>query len=326
MAGSGRIGRMNVLAVTLLLLLPRESSAAATAAAQKSKSNRSHFDGTIGRRRHRGSIRKQPRRQHGLSRDNATTSGKLQENDDVQLLSLRFLRGGEGSERQRRLLSTPLFFASAMACLAGCSNTICFRQFQCYATMMTGNLVLLSISLAEKNWKDAVRRLSYVASYLAGAGVARIVELACRQRAKDSSGQYSNQHLTIVSDLVVVVFALAQWAIAKTADPSIASGGLKLNLVLLAFGYGIIYSSASQLLNGTICQLMTGHVTRVGVSAADKLKNGVWPRGIEFSICIPISFVTGGILGICWQHIVGRSTFPYFLVLSLFYATMLRLQ
>ena len=317
---------MNVLAVTLLLLLPRESSAAATAAAQKSKSNRSHFDGTIGRRRHRGSIRKQPRRQHGLSRDNATTSGKLQENDDVQLLSLRFLRGGEGSERQRRLLSTPLFFASAMACLAGCSNTICFRQFQCYATMMTGNLVLLSISLAEKNWKDAVRRLSYVASYLAGAGVARIVELACRQRAKDSSGQYSNQHLTIVSDLVVVVFALAQWAIAKTADPSIASGGLKLNLVLLAFGYGIIYSSASQLLNGTICQLMTGHVTRVGVSAADKLKNGVWPRGIEFSICIPISFVTGGILGICWQHIVGRSTFPYFLVLSLFYATLLRLQ
>jgi len=301
--------RMKVLTVTLMLLLLLLSECI-SASSQKSKSIR-------------GS--RKPRR---LSLDRATSS-KLQKNGGVPLLSLRLLRGGDGrSEYQSRgrVLSTPLFFASTMACLAGCSNTICFRQFQCYATMMTGNLVLISISLAEKNWGDAVRRLTYVACYLAGAGVARMVELACRQRSEDSPGQYTNQHLKPISDLLVVVFALAQWTIAKTADPSIASSGLKLNLVLLAFGYGIIYSSASQLLNGTICQLMTGHITRVGVSVADKLNTGVWSRGIEFSICIPISFVTGGVLGIGWQHIAGRSTFPYFLVLSLLYATILRLQ
>ena len=312
-----------ILAATLLLLLPRESIlASASSPAQKSKSRPElHFDHAIVRS-HCGSICETRR-----SFTDRATSTKLRKNGGDPLLSLRLLRGGSDHQvRGGRVLSTPLFFASAMACLAGCSNTICFRQFQCYATMMTGNLVLLSISLAEQNWGDAVRRLSYVASYLAGAVVARMVELACRQRAEDSSRQYTNQHLKIMSDLLVVVFSLAQWTIAKMADPSIASGGLKLNLVLLAFGYGIIYSSASQLLNGTICQLMTGHITRVGVSIADKLKTGVWPRGIKFSICIPISFVIGGALGIGWQHIVGRSTFPYFLVLSLFYATILRLQ
>ena len=66
-----------------------------------------------------------------------------------------------------------------LAFLAGTSNAICQRRFDCFASMMTGNVIAASTALSERRWDDALFRSSMVGGYAIGAACARSMESTC---------------------------------------------------------------------------------------------------------------------------------------------------
>jgi uncharacterized membrane protein YoaK (UPF0700 family) len=64
-----------------------------------------------------------------------------------------------------------------MAILAGITDALCLQRFHCFVTMMTGNTIVMSISLSEKRWKHALWRASLITSYLLGAVCVQSFEL-----------------------------------------------------------------------------------------------------------------------------------------------------
>jgi len=220
----------------------------------------------------------------------------------------------------------PLAFASIMAFLAGYSDVLCVKKFHCYAAMMSGNIVTMSIALGERKWKDAMWRLSLVGSYLVGAASVRSIELSCQKQRVESNeeSQKSKKHLKIVAPIVAAVFAIADRAIGKSAI--ISEGGHMWNLSLLALGYGMVYASANQALNATITQLLTGHVTKLGSAVSDRFLGTArqWNKGVVTSVCILGSFVIGGTVGGQILSLIPKE-FPLFTLLGIVYALLLAL-
>ena len=64
-----------------------------------------------------------------------------------------------------------------MAILAGITDALCLQRFHCFVTMMTGNTIVVSISLSEKRWKHALWRASLIMRYLLGAVCVQSFEL-----------------------------------------------------------------------------------------------------------------------------------------------------
>jgi uncharacterized membrane protein YoaK (UPF0700 family) len=174
-----------------------------------------------------------------------------------------------------------------MAMLAGFSDVVCIKRFYCYAAMMSGNVVTTAIALGEKNWDEAFFRLSLIGSYFVGATGVRCIERICRHQKR-------NAHLKVVALMVVVLFNIA-----------------RDNIPLLALSYGMVYASANQALNMTITQLLTGHITKLGTSLADRVLAGEkkWNKGSLTSLCIISSFVLGGMFGTWIYSSGGRNVF-----------------
>ena len=229
------------------------------------------------------------------------------------------------SLQQRSNSIQPLAFASIMASLAGCSDAICYKRFNCYAAMMSGNVVTLSIAIAERQWKDVMWKASLIGSYLLGSASVRSIETFVSRRftsESPTSQAKQRQHHKVVAPIVVVVFAIANEILLKNDDDSHVTK-LAEGYALLAWGYGMVYATANKALNGTITQLLTGHITKMGTAISDVL----FGRSItdttkdmyRFSACILGSFIIGGIIG--GQFV--SSDLPLFSLLGVIYAIVL---
>mmetsp|Transcript_41182 Transcript_41182/g.74233 ORF Transcript_41182/g.74233 Transcript_41182/m.74233 type:complete len:341 (-) Transcript_41182:62-1084(-) len=269
----------------------------------------------------------------GFIRSSKSRNGESsnEPNNDMTRFLARIRGGGSldvVSNKPRNTTINPLAFASIMAFLAGYSDVICLQKFHCYATMMTGNVISMSMALAERKWNDALWRLSLVGSYVIGAASVRSIEMSCRQRIMASESQSSSQksnhpHLKIVAPIVAAVFAIADKLLIGSS--SIISDGQKWNLALLALGYGMVYASANQALNATITQLVTGHITKLGSAVSDRFLPGgarQWNKGVVTSVCILGSFIVGGIFGVQILS-VAPNEFPLFASLGIVYALLL---
>lgn len=127
-------------------------------------------------------------------------------------------RGGKSAD-QLRVAMYPLFFASSMTALAGCSHVLCIKRFQCYAAMMTGNIIGLGVALAEGNMSEAKFRLSLIGSFFAGTICARLQRQAAPQSRCNNS-----------CSCAVGLFALSD----KIPDHQ------KRKLTPLSAGYGLV--------------------------------------------------------------------------------------
>jgi hypothetical protein len=59
-------------------------------------------------------------------------------------------------EQQQHSFPQKLRFASIMAILAGITDALCLQRFHCFVTMMTGNTIVMSISLSEKKMEACI--------------------------------------------------------------------------------------------------------------------------------------------------------------------------
>ena len=217
--------------------------------------------------------------------------------------------GGECSVYQRRRIH-PLIFSSAMAAMAGCSHVLCIQKFQVYAAMMTGNVINLGVAFAQGNMNEIKFRLSMIGSYFAGTVCARSIE--------KSGGEVYNdkRHHKVVAPAAVAMFAIA--------DRIPADHQKRKQLVLLSAAYGMVYATASQALNGTIMQLMTGHVTKLGTAVSDRLRNANAGHWNAPSFCILGSFVLGCTFG-ARIFVLLKQEQPIFTVIGVIYAILLLL-
>ena len=236
--------------------------------------------------------------------------------------------------------SRPQILASIFAFLAGYSNVLCYHKFQCYATMMTGNIVTMSMFLAEQNWGEALWRCTLVACYLIGSSLVRAIELQCQKcttttttsSSSVSSGapvsQQRKQHYKVIAPIVAAIFAIAE-KLLSSSSPS----PYKIVVPMLALGYGMAYATANRALDATMTQLLTGHITKLGSSFSDYVfgRSGaaaeaqLWSgkkKEVIMSSCILSSFVFGGIVGSRLLGLVA-SEFPHFSSLGLIYALVL---
>lgn len=238
------------------------------------------------------------------------------------------------SQRCATILSHPLSLASIFAFLAGYSNVLCYSKFQCYATMMTGNIVTMSIYLGEQQWKDALWRCTFVVCFLVGSVISRVIELGGQRCSSSSSSsrsgmtvsQQKQNHCKVIAPIVIVIFAIAEKLLSSTSSSS-SEGKYKIVIPILALGYGMVYATANRALNATMTQLLTGHVTKLGSSFSDYLIGGgskPWSgkKEVIMSSCILASFVSGGVVGSRLLALVATG-FPLFALLGLVYALVL---
>lgn len=64
-------------------------------------------------------------------------------------------------------------FVASLSFLAGVSDFVCFHNFNCYATMMTGNMLSLASSVAATFWMDASFFVAILLHYVTGVAVFR---------------------------------------------------------------------------------------------------------------------------------------------------------
>ena len=240
--------------------------------------------------------------------------------------------------------SRPQILAPIFAFLAGYSNVLCYHKFQCYATMMTGNIVTMSMFLAEQNWGEALWRCTLVACYLIGSSLVRAIELQCQKcttttttSSNDSSGapvsQQRKQHYKVIAPIVAAIFAIAEKLLSSSTSSS-----YKIVVPMLALGYGMTYATANRALDATMTQLLTGHITKLGTlfsdytfgrksaaaAAVESHPSSGKKKEMIMSSCILSSFVFGGIVGSKLLSLVATG-FPHFALLGLIYALVLML-
>eukprot|EP00986_Skeletonema_menzelii_P002885 scaffold843_cov143-Skeletonema_menzelii.AAC.4 len=212
-------------------------------------------------------------------------------------------KGGESFD-QRRIVH-PLFFSSSMAALAGCSHVLCMKRFEVYAAMMTGNIIGLGVAMGEGNMSEAKFRLSLIGSFFTGTLCARSLE--SRSLCTDK------QHHKVVAPIAVGIFAIAD----RIPDNH------KKKLILLSAAYGLVYATANRTLNGTITQLMTGHLTKLGAAISDRVGNSrFFNYGTVTSLSILASFTIGCALGARIFMAVDQEK-PIFTIIGAIYAVLL---
>ena len=211
---------------------------------------------------------------------------------------LLFYRGGDA---EKRCIMHPLFFMSSMAALAGCSHVLCMKRFQCYAAMMTGNIIGFGVALAEGDMNEARFRFDLLASFFSGTIGARTIE--SRSPSKD-------KHHKVVAQIAIGMFAIAD----RIPDDQ------RRKLMILSAAYGVVYATANKALNATITQLMTGHLTKLGSAISDRSFNA----GTAASLNILASFTCGCAIGARLFMAVGHKL-PIFTIIGAIYAVLLLL-
>ena len=231
-----------------------------------------------------------------------------------------------------------------LAFLAGTSNAICQRRFDCFASMMTGNAIAASTALSERRWNDALFRSSLVGGYAIGTACARSVESTCRDRqlrrrmgddGPAAGSEDDAHHLGIVAPIVAAIFAAAE----IMGDRRVCGRG-GWNVPLLAAGYGMVYSSANRALGPTMTHVVTGHVTKLSESMSDRflpcgyddddgrsLSSEARRRdrdGVHTSARVLSSFVAGVVVGVRLLNLLADDWgFPFFAIIGVVYALVL---
>ena len=106
-------------------------------------------------------------------------------------------------------LLPPMLQAGVLVMIAGYADAIAFLQHRAFAGQMTGNTILLAISLAEGGWSQAGFYLAVIASFLVGVAISgSLVRLGIAQAVALS--------LAAVA-LAVCAFVTARWGASLLA-------------------------------------------------------------------------------------------------------------
>lgn len=136
----------------------------------------------------------------------------------------------------------------SLASLAGFADVIVFRQFGCFANMMTGNTIQGAAALSQCNWIDASFSATVLLSYVIGVGSYRAVDVK-------ASGRLAASRL---SPVVLLLFALPDAVLllsrrhTRWVMPLVAAGSGVVNAVSSESGSTITSMGTRRMVPGSV--------------------------------------------------------------------------
>lgn len=143
---------------------------------------------------------------------------------------------------------------SGFAFFAGLSDVLCQSHYNCFANMMTGNVIWSMTAISRAKWIDARFYLSVVLTYVIGIAA---------YRALDMRRQSAASRPAAAAGALLLLFAsrdLAAWSL-----PS-----MRWHMLLLTVGFAFINAISAEELRTVTC-MITGHAQKVGNSLAELL-------------------------------------------------------
>jgi len=144
-----------------------------------------------------------------------------------------------------QVLDSGLCLAAGFACLAGWTDTVCVAKFNCFATLMIGNIVFSAQALASSQTMDALSYLIVIASSVLGAAVLRTFK-CCSSRAPSYIAAPVVILFVVGADFVAYVVGRSIWIVCLVA-PAFAAHGSLLSIATSApqkFGHSLFSALA----------------------------------------------------------------------------------
>lgn len=175
------------------------------------------------------------------------------------------------------------FLTSGFLVLSGMAESICFRKFGLYPTMMTGNTIKCMTALSDFQWTTAGSIGIYILCYFLGGTVYRFLDLWAAQLQQQKSvasvkdrppssstlSSSSARNLPRVARLALVLFVCAD-VMAYKMQKGIAA------LPVMSLTYGLINAAALEEV-GCATNAVTGHCTTLGLGFAEHVLFTSWP-------------------------------------------------
>ena len=228
--------------------------------------------------------------------------------ESVSLNNLQQVEGLPGDQEQnnryQQYISTKLsnktIFCMSMAFLTGWVDTVCYRRYNCFVNMMTGNTIRFATSLAESQWVDALFHMTLIATYVVGVGIFRAIDLTLRY---EKEAKESEHHLlVVVAPLIVSLFMLADVVSHFVRND-------RIHAPILSLGFGIMNAASADATGGTMLYAMTGHINRCGKCLVDyvMLSKVRCYKSFKSHLRIVSSFAAGiALSGMAAQHLLPR--------------------
>jgi uncharacterized membrane protein YoaK (UPF0700 family) len=199
-------------------------------------------------------------------------------------------RAGPGQESHRRALLRNLVFV-ALTITSGCANAVCFlRLGHVFASVITGNLVLLGISVAKGTAAIAGPAGLALGGYAAGVIVgAPIVRERGRQAASSEPTWPARVTACLAGELMVLAAFSVGWEVVGGRP---GGAGRMVLLAVVAGGMGM-QSAAVRRLGQVSTTYLTSTLT--GVLAALVVKEV--PDGVGRSIGLLLAIAAGAAAG-----------------------------
>jgi uncharacterized membrane protein YoaK (UPF0700 family) len=180
-------------------------------------------------------------------------------------------------QKRKRVLT------SGLLSLSGIAESICFRKYGLYPTMMTGNTVKCITALSDFQWTTAGSIGTYILCYILGGTLYRFLDLWAAQRREHNhqtasykerppssspSSSPSARNLPWLARLALVLFVSSDF-IAYKMQQGIAA------LPVMSLAYGLINAAALDEV-GCATNAVTGHCTTMGLGFAEHILYTSW--------------------------------------------------
>jgi len=186
----------------------------------------------------------------------------------------------------------------AMAMTTGFADISIYTKFQCFCTMMTGNLIWLGRSLVHGQVRNSLYYSSLIFSYVMGLVAFRVFstnkESQLSKYYSILSGKWKMRLLPKCAVTIVSIMAVANIFLNTT-------GMTWLPLTLTAFCFGIINSVGTQY-TGSLTFVVTGHITKLTNEIMDYIsmpkheKNNVDKGGMIQNASLVVGFLIGAMI------------------------------
>lgn len=144
-----------------------------------------------------------------------------------------------------------------LAFVAGWYDTVCFRQYKCYANMMTGNTLNLFMKIGNRDMADVALIAAAVVHFISGFTLFRYLDMRMKGRGS----------CIAVAPAIVSLFALADVYRKKFPQS-------RWHMLFLAVAGGIINSVSAERAK-IVTNMMTGHYQKLSGDLADYLAKGI---------------------------------------------------
>ena len=202
-----------------------------------------------------------------------------------------------------------------LAFVAGWYDVICFKQYKCYANMMTGNTLNLCMNVGNRqNANDVALIAAAILHFTGGFTFFKFLNTKMKSRGSCAA----------VAPLIFGLFSLAD--VCRRKYPK-----SRWHMLFLAIAGGIINSISAERA-GMVSNMMTGHYQKVSSDCADWLARGLSKEqraSASVSVRLVATFCSGVSLGMAaWNinHPYAVLSRRRFAIIGAIYAALLVLH